>query len=66
MKATRLQLHLSIPLPKQKAQNFYDTTQMVEYVFISDVKREPHLTMQNLYDTVLKLGLRGSNTCYRQ
>jgi hypothetical protein len=66
MKATQLQLHLSITLPKQKAQNFYDTTQMVEYVFISDVKREPCLTMQNIYDTMLKLGLHGSTTSYRQ
>lgn len=62
MKATCIQLHLSILLPKQKAENFYDTTQMLKYVFISDIKKEPCLTVQNIYDTMLKLGLHGGNT----
>lgn len=62
MKATRIQLHLSKLLPKQKALNFYDTTQMLKYVFILDIKKGPCLTLQNVYDTMLKLGLHGSNT----
>jgi len=36
--------------------------QMLKYVFISDIKNETCLTMQNIYDTTLKLGLHGSNT----
>jgi len=66
MKATCIQLHLSIQLPKQKAKNYYDQTQMLNYVFISDIKKESCLTMQNIYDTMLKLGLHGSNTSSQQ
>jgi len=41
MKAKRIQLHLLILLPKQKTQKIYDTTQMLKYVFIRDIKKEP-------------------------